>query len=85
MVLIAQIWIKDHPKMFVYLLWFNWFIIKVNNWLQWGSFLPTKYNFLSLFLGCGLKFIFWIKVSSVYVLAEGMYVLDKSSPSNFNF
>ena len=23
--------------------------------------------------------------SSIYVLAEGMYFLDKSSPSNFNF
>ena len=54
MVLIAQIWIKHHPKTSVQLCWFNWSIIKVYNWAQWGSFLPAKYNFL----GSGLKFIF---------------------------
>ena len=52
--LIAQIWIKHHLKMCVQLCWFNWSIIKVYNWVQWGSFLPAKYNFS----GSGLKFIF---------------------------
>ena len=42
--------------MFVYLRWFDWFIIKVYNSAQWRSFLPTKYNLLSLFVRV------WIKV-----------------------
>ena len=44
MVLIAQIWIKHHPKAFVYLRWFNRFIIKVYNWVQWGSLLDFDVN-----------------------------------------
>ena len=47
--------------MFVYLLWFKWFIIKVNNWVQWYSFLPTKYNFLRLFLRVWIYIIFYLK------------------------
>ena len=68
MVLIAQIWIKDHPKMFLYLCWFNWFIIKVYNWVQWGSFLPTKYNFLSLFIRVWIKVHFPFKSQVTYFL-----------------
>ena len=62
MVLIAQIWIKHHPKMFVYLCWFNWFIIKVYNWMQWGSlfFLLNIISWTCL-LGSELKFIFHLK------------------------
>ena len=75
--LIPQIWINRHPKMFVYLCWFDWSIIKVYNWVQWDCFLPTKYNFLSLFIRVKIKVYFPFKaqlpifsMSSLRSLAE---------------
>ena len=90
--LIAQIWIKHHSKIFVYLCWFNWFIIKENNWVQGHSFLPTKYNFFSLLaclLGYGLKFIFHLEAqlpifskSSLRSLAQVLISLTTENRKN---
>ena len=78
--LIANIWIKHHLKMFVYLCWFNWSIIKVYNWVQWGSTFPTKYNFLSLLVRVRVKVYFPLKSLVTYFL----YVLIKIAHWSIN-
>ena len=72
MVFIAQIWIKHHLKIFVHLYWFNWSIIKVYNWVQWSSFLPTKHNLLSLLFRVWVKVNFPMKSWITYFLSKSL-------------
>ena len=58
MVLIAQSWIKHHPKMFMYLCWFNWSVIKVYTGCSEAVFFLLSIITWACLLGSGLKFIF---------------------------
>ena len=72
MVFIAQIWIEHHLKIFVHLYWFNWSIIKVYNWVQWSSFLPTKHNLLSLLFRVWVEVNFPMKSWITYFLSKSL-------------
>ena len=66
---IAQIWIKHRLKICVQLCWFNWFIITLCNWMQSGSFLPAKSNFLSFLTRVWVKVYFPLKSPVTYFLS----------------